>query len=59
MLAVHDFLSYTPEIYLRTSDRVEIKSDSEYLKIVGFYFDSRPDASLHVKMTISKTRRRF
>ena len=59
MLAVHDSLSYTPEIYIEGPDGQRIQSNSEYLKIVGFYFNSKPDASLHVQMTITKVRRRF
>ena len=59
MLVVHDSMAYRPKAYILDQDGNRITSDSKTLKIVGFHFSERPDASLHVKETISKARRRF
>jgi hypothetical protein len=59
MLVIHDSLSYRPMAYIVDENGEEIRSESRSIKVVGFHFSERPDASLHVKETVSKTRRRF
>jgi hypothetical protein len=59
MIAIHDSMSYVPEAYIKTTEGEEIASTSNSLKVVGFNFDSRPDASFHVEQTVSKVRRRY
>ena len=59
MLVIHDSLSYQPGAFILDSDGKKNESKDKEIKIVGFHFNQRPDASLHVDKTISKIKRRF
>ena len=58
ILCILAALSYTAETYIRDGSGKRIEC-TESMKALGFYFDRRPNASLHITKLIEKIRRRI
>ena len=59
MITIHDSVSYTPVGYIQDAGGQRVEGSAPFIKIVGFYFSSRPDVSLHVQETVKKVRRKY
>jgi hypothetical protein len=59
MLAISDSYSYTAKCFIETGRGERLESKSDPVRILGFYFDSKPSVETHIDMTIKKARRRY
>ena len=58
LICISDALNYTPLVYILDGDGNRIDSGEE-LKLLGFYFSTKPTVSLHLSKITTKIRQRY